>query len=88
MSSITTIEITEVYSKRIVIEHDASITDEDILDYVRKQYYNDKIELDYNNYLDTDFNIVETNETVEVQEDPELLQQAEKELAEESNVKN
>lgn len=70
---ITTIEITEVYSKRIVIEHDASITDEDILDYVRKQYYNDKIELDYNNYLDTDFNIVETNETVEVQEDPEYL---------------
>lgn len=73
MSNITTIEITEVYSKRITIEHDASITDEDILDYVRKQYYNDKIELDYNNYLDTDFNIVETNETVEVQEDPEYL---------------
>lgn len=73
MRNITTIEITEVYSKRIVIEHDASITDEDILDYVRKQYYNDKIELDYSNYLDTDFNIVETNETVEVEEDPEYL---------------
>lgn len=71
MSNITAIEITEVYSKRIVIEHDASITDEDILDYVRKQYYNDCIELDYSNYLDTDFNIVENSETVE--EDPEYL---------------
>ena len=68
---ITTIEITEVYSKRIIIEHDASITDEDILDYVRKQYYNDRIELDYSNYLDTDFNIVENSETVE--ENPEYL---------------
>ena len=71
MRNITTIKITEIYSKRITIEHDASITDEDILDYVRKQYYNDRIELDYSNYLDTDFNIVENSETVE--EDPEYL---------------
>ena len=71
MRHITTIEITEIYSKRITIEHNASITDEDILDYVRKQYYNDCIELDYSNYLDTDFNIVENSETVE--EDPEYL---------------
>lgn len=70
MRNITTIEITEIYSKRIAIKHNASITDEDILNYVRKQYYNDCIELDYSNYLDTDFNIVENSETVE---DPEYF---------------
>lgn len=68
----TIVEITETYQKRIRVTHGINVTKEKVLQYIQNQYYESNIVLDTNNYVDTEFDIIEMDETA-VEEDPEYL---------------